>query len=46
MNRGQKPSEKRVIGVEVTEAIRNAIVSGEFLPGSRIRQETLAARYG
>ncbi|TIV61393.1 GntR family transcriptional regulator [Mesorhizobium sp.] len=46
MNRGQKPSEKRVIGVEVTEAIRNAIVSGEFLPGSRIRQETLASRYG
>lgn len=46
MNGERKPVEKRVIGVEVTEAIRNAIVTGELLPGSRIRQEALASQYG
>jgi DNA-binding GntR family transcriptional regulator len=33
-------------GVRVADALRTAILDGDFVPGERIRQEVLAERYG
>ncbi len=40
------PADTTLIGQRVTESIRNLILSGALPPGSRIGQETLAARFG
>lgn len=39
-------SEQGLIGHRVTDMIRDLILSGELVPGSRISQESLAARFG
>jgi DNA-binding GntR family transcriptional regulator len=39
-------ASKSVLPVRATEEIRGAILSGALLPGTRIKQEELAARLG
>lgn len=39
-------SRTELIGHRITEGIRELILSGELAPGSRIGQESLAARFG
>ena len=39
-------SDQGLIGHRVTDMIRELILSGELAPGSRISQESLAARFG
>ncbi|MEU1970689.1 GntR family transcriptional regulator [Microbacterium sp. NPDC019599] len=40
------PDGHGAAGLRVADALRTAILDGEFAPGERIRQEVLARRYG
>jgi DNA-binding GntR family transcriptional regulator len=43
---GLRPEEGRLLSERITNEIRNAVLSGEMRPGTRIRQEFLAAHFG
>ena len=40
------PDGHGAAGVRIADALRTAIIAGDYLPGERIRQEELAERYG
>src|SRR5512144_935425 len=37
---------ERLLSERISDEIRRAVVSGELAPGSRVRQEELATRFG
>jgi DNA-binding GntR family transcriptional regulator len=43
---GFRPEDGRLLSEKIASEIRNAVLSGEMRPGTRIRQELLAAHFG
>jgi DNA-binding GntR family transcriptional regulator len=43
---GCRPEDGRLLSEKIASEIRNAVLSGEMRPGTRIRQELLAAHFG
>jgi DNA-binding GntR family transcriptional regulator len=43
---GSRPEDGRLLSEKIASEIRNAVLSGEMRPGTRIRQELLAAHFG
>lgn len=46
MVKDQLPAKDATTSERIAAHLRNAILAGEILPGSRIRQEEIAARFG